>query len=127
MWTFEVSALEAVSGTGSAISHLSQPSLNFCLRKPLFSVPPPTSTLTIFFKMSNPFVVLSIYSVAIITMPIIVFFGTKQIAEATVTNEGNIYGAVAAVIAVHVVLFAFVYKAFQEEKALAKEQAQKKE
>lgn len=75
---------------------------------------------------NNPFVSLTIYSVAVITVPIGIFFLTKSMAESmTPASDSNIIGAVASVIAVHVVLFAFVYKAFQEEKSLARQQAEK--
>lgn len=78
--------------------------------------------------MSNPFMVLTVYSVAIITMPIAVFFATKHGVEViSPTSEGNVWGAVASVVAVHVVLFAFVYRAFQEEKVIAKEKVGQKQ
>jgi len=78
--------------------------------------------------MQNPFIVLTVYSVAIITMPIAVFFGTKSLVEiVSPTAEGNLWGAVTSVITVHIVLFAFVYKAFQEEKKVAKEAGAKKD
>lgn len=76
---------------------------------------------------ANPFVALMVYSVAIITMPIVTFFGGKNVADYFGAEEGNIYGAVAAVVAVHVILFAFVYRAFQEEKVIAKQAGQKQE
>jgi hypothetical protein len=76
---------------------------------------------------ANPFAALMVYSFAIITMPIATFFGMKQLAEAFWTDEGNVWGAVSAVVAVHIILFAFVYRAFQEEKVIAKERGQKQE
>lgn len=77
---------------------------------------------------ANPFMALMVYSAAIITMPIFTFFGGKNVAESWLGfEEGNIVGAVTAVVAVHVILFAFVYRAFQEEKVIAKEREQKNE
>lgn len=76
----------------------------------------------------NPFMALMLYSTAIITMPIVTFFGVKTGVEAFMPDaEGNVYGAIASVIAVHVILFAFVYRAFQEEKVIAKEAGQKQD
>lgn len=76
---------------------------------------------------ASPFGALMVYSTLIITAPIFTFFGAKHVAETLWTDEGNVYGAVSAVIVVHVVLFAFVYRAFQEEKVIAKERGQKQE
>jgi len=76
----------------------------------------------------NPFMALMIYSTAIITMPIATFFGVKSGVETFMPDaEGNVYGAIASVIIVHVILFAFVYRAFQEEKVIAKEAGQKQD
>lgn len=78
--------------------------------------------------MSSPYFALSIYSAAVITVPIGIFFLTKLMAEIVFPHwDANIAGAIASVIAVHVVLFAFVYKAFREEKSLARQQDAKKD
>lgn len=78
--------------------------------------------------MSSPYFALSIYSAAVITVPIAIFFCAKSLTEATFPqSDANIVGAIASVIAVHVVLFAFVHKAFREEKSLARQQEAKKD
>ena len=78
--------------------------------------------------MSSPYFALSVYSAAVITVPIGIFFLTKLMAEfAFPLWDANVIGAIASVIAVHVVLFLFVYKAFREEKSLARQQEAKKD
>lgn len=78
--------------------------------------------------MSSPYVALSLYSAAVIVVPIGLFFLTKLVTEVlSPLSDANIVGAVVAVIAVHVVLFAFVLKAFREEKTLAQQQDAKKD
>lgn len=72
---------------------------------------------------ASPWMALSIYSIAIIIMPIIIFYTAKSLSETFIKGaEGNIYGAISAVIGVHVILFGFVYRAFQEEKQIAVQQ-----
>ena len=71
----------------------------------------------------NPWMALSIYSIAIILGPIVIFYTAKSLSETFIKGaEGNIYGAISAVIGVHVILFGFVYRAFQEEKHVAAQQ-----
>ena len=73
-------------------------------------------------EMSSPYFALSVYSAAIVVVPISVFFLTKRLTEALFSAaDANIAGAIASVIAVHIVLFAFVFKAFREEKTLARQ------
>jgi hypothetical protein len=87
-----------------------------------------TSDSILIVKMSSPYFALSVYSAAVITVPIGIFFLVKSLAEVTFPgSDANVIGAVASVIAVHVVLFAFVYKAFREEKSLARQQEAKKD
>jgi hypothetical protein len=43
----------------------------------------------------------------------------------TSAQSANIYSAISAVIVVHVLLFAFVYKAYKEDKHYAKEKLSK--
>lgn len=72
---------------------------------------------------SSPWMALTIYSVAIIILPIVIFYTGKSLSETFIKGaEGNIYGAISAVIGVHVILIAFVYRAFQEEKQFATQQ-----
>lgn len=77
---------------------------------------------------SNPFMTLTIYSVGIFVVPITAFFATQRIVEmVSPTSDANVWSAVMAVIALHVILFAFVYKAFQEEKKVAAKVSEKKD
>jgi len=75
----------------------------------------------------SPFGCLMVYSTLIITSPVFAFFATKPIAEMLWTNDGNTAAAVVSVIVLHVVLFAFVYRAFQEESTSAAIGQQKKD
>lgn len=69
----------------------------------------------------SPFMALTFYSIAMIAGPIVVFFLCKSLPELlNITDDGNIYGAVAAVVTVHVVLIAFIIRAYKEEKSVSK-------
>lgn len=76
--------------------------------------------------LMSPFMSLTFYSIAMIAGPIVSFFLAKNLSELFITDNGNIYGAVVAVITVHVVLIAFVMKAFKEEQSLAAQPGQAK-
>ena len=76
----------------------------------------------------SPFMALTFYSIAIIAGPILTFFIFKSLAESlSITDQGNIYGAVAAVVTVHVVLIAFVVRAYKEEQSISTKVAEKKD
>jgi hypothetical protein len=56
------------------------------------------------------------------------FFGTQAVVEVvSPSSDSNIWAAVLAVIGLHVVLFMFVWKAFQEEKKVAAKTPDKKD
>lgn len=78
--------------------------------------------------MQNPFMVLTVYSIATFVVPIGVFFGTQYIVETvSPSRDANVWGAVTSVVSLHIVLFMFVWKAFQEEKKVEKETAPKRD
>jgi len=67
----------------------------------------------------NPFTVLIYYSIAMVSLPIVTYFGTRHVLHNfTNPQSANIYSAISAVIVVHIILFAFVYKAFKEDKQI---------
>ena len=75
---------------------------------------------------TSPFMALTFYSIAIISGPIVAFYLFKSFSELVgITDQGNIYGAVAAVVTVHVVLIAFVVRAYKEEQSVYKAQKKK--
>lgn len=70
----------------------------------------------------SPFAALFVYSIGMITLPIGAFFTTKWFAEKFVVQEprdANMYAVVGSVLTVHIILFAYIYKAFQEDKIIS--------
>lgn len=74
----------------------------------------------------GPFATLGVYSFMMILGPFAAYYVTKDALEHWFKDmqptTANISAAVVAVITVHVVLFAFVYKAYQEDKPPAEKQ-----
>jgi len=69
----------------------------------------------------GPIANLIIYSFAMITLPIVAFFVSKAGFDAMGFEQGNIYGAACAVITVHIILFGFVYVAYEEDRNVARD------
>ncbi|CAG2114556.1 unnamed protein product [Medioppia subpectinata] len=65
----------------------------------------------------NPLMTLVYYSIAMVTLPIAAYFLSRPVFE-TFTQSANIYSAIAAVVVVHIILFGFVYIAYNEDKNL---------
>jgi len=60
---------------------------------------------------------LFIHTVAMFTLPFIAYFQTKnyvQVEYEMNKNQGFIYGAIAAVLAVNAVIVSYIYQAFKE-------------
>jgi hypothetical protein len=75
---------------------------------------------------TNPLQSLVYYSIAMISLPIIAYFASRNLLQLITTPQSaNVYSAISAVIVVHILLFAFVYKAYQEDKQYAREKLSK--
>ncbi len=75
---------------------------------------------------TNPLQSLVYYSIAMVSLPIVAYFLSRNLLELiTSAQSANVYSAISAVIVVHILLFAFVYKAYQEDKQYAKEKLSK--
>lgn len=70
----------------------------------------------------NPFQVLLIYSLLMITFPVTSFFVSKTVVENIFnvsSNQSYIYATAVSVISIHIILAMFVYKAYNEDKPYA--------
>ncbi|CAG2180606.1 unnamed protein product [Oppiella nova] len=68
----------------------------------------------------NPLMTLVFYSIAMVTLPIAAYFVSRHVLELFISGQSaNIYSAISAVIVVHIILFGFVYIAYNEDKQLA--------
>ncbi|XP_054159806.1 vacuolar ATPase assembly integral membrane protein vma21-like [Oppia nitens] len=68
----------------------------------------------------NPLITLVYYSIAMVTCPIGGYFLSRPLFELVTSGQSvNIYSAITAVIIVHIILFMFVYIAYNEDKKLA--------
>uniref|UniRef100_A0AAG5DF73 Vacuolar ATPase assembly integral membrane protein VMA21 homolog n=1 Tax=Anopheles atroparvus TaxID=41427 RepID=A0AAG5DF73_ANOAO len=67
-------------------------------------------------KIYRTFKTVFFYSILIIVVPVLTFFGSKQWLFDGLLQlpnvSSNIYSAVSAVVALHVALFLFIYKAY---------------
>ena len=69
----------------------------------------------------NPFTILILYSLAMITIPISVYFLLKNSLESIISKQSaSIYSIVGSVLTIHVILFGFIYQAFKEDKKVSK-------
>lgn len=59
-----------------------------------------------------------VYSLAMITLPIFAYFVSYSFYDFLRFEKPSIYSAITAVIVVHIILCAFVYKAYQEDKKI---------
>lgn len=62
---------------------------------------------------------LFLFSVAMFTLPIASYFGTLNLLEqyyGTPPSNSYIYGVITAVLVVQLIIAAYIYKAFQEDK-----------
>lgn len=69
----------------------------------------------------NPFTILILYSLAMITVPISIYFLLKNSLESFISKQSaSIYSIVGSVLTIHVILFGFIYQAFKEDKKVSK-------
>ena len=69
----------------------------------------------------NPFTILILYSLAMITVPISIYFLLKNSLESLISKQSaSIYSIVGSVLTIHVILFGFIYQAFNEDKKVSK-------
>ena len=69
----------------------------------------------------NPFTILILYSLAMITVPISIYFLLKNSLESFISKQSaSIYSIVGSVLTIHVILFGFIYQAFNEDKKVSK-------
>ncbi len=68
---------------------------------------------------TSPFKMLTIYSLAMITMPIVMYFASKWILEMFLSDQNaSIYAIIGSVVTIHIILFGFVYQAYKEDKQI---------
>lgn len=66
--------------------------------------------------LHHPSACLQWYSLGMIILPLSSFFLVKHLLQNYFNVDPNVYAAVAAVLVVHTILIAFVFKAYQEDK-----------